>query len=116
MNHLVTKVRLTSKLYPGAKGHKKFAVTVIDVKSKKETTEEYDYVIVGNGHFSVPNKPAFAGIEKFKGRILHTHSYRYPDQEIHGGKRILVIGAGPSALDFMTHLTHEQNIHGVKPK
>lgn len=31
--------------------------------------EDYDYVIVGNGHFSKPNMPNIPGEDKFKGNL-----------------------------------------------
>ena len=39
--------------------------------------ERFDYVIVASGHYSVPNVPVFAGIEKFPGRVMHVHDFRY---------------------------------------
>lgn len=60
--------------------------------------EDYDYVIVGNGHFSKTNMPNFPGEDKFKGTIIHSHDYREPEPFIN--RRVLVVGAGPSGMDI----------------
>ncbi|KAJ8713967.1 hypothetical protein PYW08_007587 [Mythimna loreyi] len=60
--------------------------------------EDYDYVIVGNGHFSKPNMPNIPGEELFKGKIIHSHDYREP--EPYRNRRVLVVGAGPSGMDI----------------
>ena len=38
----------------------------------------FDYVVVASGHYSVPNVPTFPGVEKFPGRVLHAHDFRFP--------------------------------------
>lgn len=60
--------------------------------------EDYDYVIVGNGHFSKPSMPNFPGEDRFKGTIIHSHDYREP--EPFKNRRVLVVGAGPSGMDI----------------
>ena len=42
-------------------------------------SEQFDYVVVASGHYSVPNVPNFEGIEKFPGRVMHAHDFRYID-------------------------------------
>lgn len=60
--------------------------------------EEYDYVIVATGHFTKPNMPNFEGEDRFKGTIIHSHDYREPDP--FKGRRVLIVGAGPSGMDI----------------
>jgi len=60
--------------------------------------ERFDYVIVASGHYSVPNVPVFAGIEKFPGRVMHVHDFR--DANEFAGKRLLLIGSSYSAEDI----------------
>lgn len=38
------------------------------------------------------------------GSIIHSHSYREPEK--YQGRRVLVIGAGPSGLDLAMHLSN----------
>ena len=61
-------------------------------------TETFDRVVVANGHFSVPNVPAFDGIEKFPGRALHAHDFR--DAAQFTGQDVLIVGASYSAEDI----------------
>ena len=39
----------------------------------------------------------FTGLEKFKGRVLHTHEYR--DPEPFRGQTVVVVGFGDCAID-----------------
>ncbi len=76
----------------------KFKVRVKNVVEDRERTEEFDYVIVSTGHFSVPNVPAFEGIDRFPGRVLHSHDFR--EAREFTGKNLLVVGASYSAEDI----------------
>ena len=75
-----------------------FNVTVEDLKTGGHRTEEFDYVIVSTGHFSVPNMPDFPGFEQFPGRILHSHDFR--DSREFAGQDLLIIGSSYSAEDL----------------
>ena len=76
-----------------------FSVIVKDlVEDKVQEPEEFDYVIVATGHFSVPHVPDFPGIERFPGRVLHAHDFR--DKNEFSGKTLLLIGSSYSAEDI----------------
>lgn len=76
-----------------------FTVSVKDlVKDEVQESQDFDYVIVASGHYSVPNVPHFEGIEKFPGRVMHAHDFR--DANEFKGKRLLLIGASYSAEDI----------------
>ena len=60
--------------------------------------QRFDYVIVATGHFSVPNIPSFPGIDKFPGRVLHSHSFRNASH--FKDKNLLVVGSSLSAEDI----------------
>jgi putative flavoprotein involved in K+ transport len=53
-------------------------------------------VVAATGSFGNPYTPTFPGQEQFTGRLLHVASYRSPHQ--HAGERIIVVGAGNSAV------------------
>jgi trimethylamine monooxygenase len=76
----------------------KFNVAVEHLKDHTLHTEQFDYVVVASGHFSVPNVPQFLGIESFPGRVLHAHDFRSADE--FKGKDLLVVGASYSAEDI----------------
>lgn len=69
--------------------------------STKDGIQIFDAVIVCSGHYSVPHSWEVPGMKKFEdtgGIISHSVIYRVPDS--FSGKKILVIGAGPSSLDI----------------
>ena len=72
-------------------------------KVKLSNGEEnvFDYLMVANGHHSVPRMPDFPG--KFEGEILHSHAYK--TNQGYEGKRVLVIGAGNSGCDCAVEIS-----------
>nr|NIR29815.1 NAD(P)/FAD-dependent oxidoreductase [Gammaproteobacteria bacterium]NIR83391.1 NAD(P)/FAD-dependent oxidoreductase [Gammaproteobacteria bacterium]NIR91313.1 NAD(P)/FAD-dependent oxidoreductase [Gammaproteobacteria bacterium]NIU04553.1 NAD(P)/FAD-dependent oxidoreductase [Gammaproteobacteria bacterium]NIV51595.1 NAD(P)-binding domain-containing protein [Gammaproteobacteria bacterium] len=76
----------------------KLTMTVEELTEPREYTEEFDYVIVATGHFSIPNVPYFEGVERFPGRVCHAHDFREA-REFAGGD-LLVIGSSYSAEDI----------------
>lgn len=56
--------------------------------------EEFDAVILANGHYSVPFIPNVTGLEaylrKFPGRVEHSKTYRTP--KAYGGQKVVVVG------------------------
>lgn len=75
-----------------------FTVRVTDLKENVDVIEEFDYLVVATGHFSTPNYPKFAGVETYKGRILHSHNFRNARE--FKGQNILVVGSSYSAEDI----------------
>lgn len=75
-----------------------FDVTVEALPKGASRVEQFDYVIVATGHFSVPNMPDFPGFDRFPGRILHSHDFR--DAQEFAGKDLLVVGGSYSAEDI----------------
>ena len=76
----------------------KFTIIAHDLESSHTQSDEFDYVVVANGHFSIPNAPDFPGFETFLGRVLHSHDFR--DAVEFAGKHILIIGTSYSAEDI----------------
>lgn len=62
--------------------------------------EQFDYLIVCNGIFSIPAIPAFAGADAFAqagGDILHTSQFTDPD--LAKDRHLVVVGYGKSSCD-----------------
>jgi len=57
--------------------------------------ETFDYLLVANGHHSIPRMPH--QLSTFTGELLHSHDYK--NAEPYRGKRVLVVGAGNSGCD-----------------
>ncbi|KAF5904830.1 flavin-containing monooxygenase FMO GS-OX-like 4 [Clarias magur] len=66
------------------------------------STQTFDSVFICSGHYSEPHLPSIPGIEHFKGKVMHSHSYRYPEPFAH--QSVVVLGAGPSGLDISLEL------------
>ena len=64
--------------------------------------ENYDAVVVANGHYTVPSVPDIKGVQQwntaYPGSIIHSKAYRRPEDYI--GKKVLVIGNSASGLDI----------------
>lgn len=59
------------------------------------TAEEFDYLLVANGHHSVPRIPT--ELRAFDGELLHSHDYK--SAEPFRDRRVLVVGVGNSGCD-----------------
>ncbi|MDQ4503611.1 NAD(P)-binding domain-containing protein [Sinomonas sp. ASV322] len=59
-------------------------------------------VISATGTWDRPHWPHYPGQETFRGRQLHTHDFRSADE--FRGQRVLVVGGGTSALQFLLQL------------
>jgi len=72
----------------------------------------YDGLVVANGHHWHPNWPSFPGT--FTGEILHSHDVKSKEQL--KGKRVLVVGAGNSAVDILDDAAHDgaRAVHSMR--
>ncbi|KAL6880331.1 hypothetical protein ACP4OV_011896 [Aristida adscensionis] len=64
--------------------------------------EVFDAVVVANGHYSQPRLPAIDGMEQWRRRQLHSHSYRVP--EPFRGEVVVLVGSGDSGMDIALDL------------
>ena len=62
----------------------------------------YPAVISATGRFGSKIQPTFPGEDTFTGRIMHASEYLGPGP--FAGKRVMVIGNGPSGVDIATEL------------
>jgi cation diffusion facilitator CzcD-associated flavoprotein CzcO len=70
------------------------------------STQEFDFLVVGNGHHWNPRFPEFPGT--FDGEELHAHHYIQPDDPLDlYGKRVLVVGIGNSGVDITSELSRK---------
>ncbi|MHA7143970.1 FAD-dependent oxidoreductase [Arthrobacter sp. TmT3-37] len=67
-----------------------------------------DVVINATGTWDRPYWPYYPGRDLFTGRQLHTHDYRSAAE--FEGRRVLVVGGGTSAVQFLLQL-HEAGAH-----
>ena len=78
-----------------------------DVTTSDGQTRTYQYLFVGNGHHWDPRTPTeYEGLNTFKGYQIHSHHYEDPFEAYDfRGKRVLVVGAGNSAMDISSELS-----------
>ncbi|MEV0107760.1 NAD(P)/FAD-dependent oxidoreductase [Nocardia sp. NPDC050799] len=65
-------------------------------------------VIAATGSFGSPFLPILGGQNEFEGRILHASQYRDPGE--FAGQRVVVVGAGNSAVQIATELAEATEV------
>ncbi|KAL4511813.1 hypothetical protein ABPG72_012658 [Tetrahymena utriculariae] len=119
-NSFVTSVRLTKNL--NEEEQKKYDNPtkrfVVDICNSKDYTKdnhslEADYVLVCNGHYSVPNMPNVLNENLFKGTIKHSHHFRWDFNKDYHNKHLVLLGVGISSQDIQCILMKRSDI---KPK
>lgn len=61
-----------------------------------------DALVAASGSFANPHVPAVPGRDAFEGRVMHVADYRSPEE--FAGQRIVVVGAGNSAVQVAHEL------------
>ncbi len=65
------------------------------------TKQTFDFLLIANGHHSVPRHPLFK--EDFTGEYLHSHEFK--NNKGFENKRVLVVGAGNSGCDCAVEIS-----------
>lgn len=89
----------------GARGTDRPRRTVLRIETDHEgdlATLRARFVINATGTWTAPFVPHLSGIEAFTGRAVHTRSY--VRAEAFAGQRVIVIGGGLSAVQFLLEL------------
>ena len=94
---LKSKIKFNTRVLNTTFKNDKFELSFQDKVNDKLQTEEFDYIVVSTGHFSVPFIPEYEGMKSFPGRIMHSHDFR--DAEEFRGKNVIVLGSSYSAED-----------------
>ncbi|KAL6889711.1 FAD/NAD(P)-binding domain-containing protein [Trichoderma longibrachiatum] len=95
--HEVTRVSLETR-----DGRDQWHVEAKSTLNDDEVVREtYDAVVVANGHYSVPYVPTITNIEEFNRAHpnIITHSKQYRRSDGFKGKKVIIVGNGPSGLD-----------------
>ncbi|KAK9863763.1 hypothetical protein WJX84_004346 [Apatococcus fuscideae] len=62
-------------------------------------TEDFDALLVCNGHYTDPRWPEVEGQAAFPGHIRHSHNYREPSS--YKGQRVVCVGASASGTGHL---------------
>ena len=88
-------------------GYNRWDLIAKSTITQEEIRNQYDAVVVANGHYSVPFIPLVPGIEAFNAKypsiITHSKIYRSPDSFT--GKKVIVVGSAASGLDIGTQIS-----------
>lgn len=71
-------------------------------------------LIVANGMFHIPFIPKIPGLENFKGKVVHSHSYK--EGKDFEGQRVLTIGGSFTGIELSADISHHtaMTIHTFK--
>ncbi|XP_077519647.1 flavin-containing monooxygenase 5-like [Amblyomma americanum] len=79
----------------------RWEVAVKELRSGSVSCSSFDAVMVCTGHHAFPARPAsLRGLSRFGGPVLHSHAVK--DCVRFRDRRLLVLGAGNSAMDIAT--------------
>ena len=67
----------------------------------EDSSEDFDYLVVANGHHWSPRIPNFDG--NFSGELMHSHQFK--NNEYFKDKSVLVVGGGNSACDIAVEVS-----------
>ena len=65
-------------------------------------------IVVASGSFGNPHRPVLAGAESFGGVVTHVADYRNPEPYV--GQRVVVLGAGNSAIQVAHELAEKSTV------
>lgn len=103
VRHLIQFSTQIENIYHSTKdGQDQWKVHYSSCLTKEKKEGMYDALVVASGHYSVAFIPEVPGIEAFNSAypeiISHSKTYRSPAS--FRGKKVIVVGAGPSGLDI----------------
>jgi putative flavoprotein involved in K+ transport len=78
------------------------------VRAAGEIAVTAPIVVAATGGFSRPYRPALPGLDTFTGTVLHTSDYREPAP--FAGQRVVVVGAGNSAVQIAVELAEHAHV------
>ncbi|KAI9715413.1 MAG: hypothetical protein M1828_000873 [Chrysothrix sp. TS-e1954] len=82
--------------------HSIWRVSTRNIRTNSSNVGDYDAVLITSGHYSVPFIPSIDGISHWNSRypsvISHSKLFRKP--EAFRGKKVVVVGWGPSGSDI----------------
>ena len=96
--NLKKKIKFNTRVINTVFKNDKFELSYQDKVNNEIFKDNFDFVVVSSGHFSVPFIPEYKGMDKFPGRIMHSHDFR--DAEEFRDKNVIVLGSSYSAEDI----------------
>lgn len=73
------------------------------VRSSEGEELRVRYLVTAVGALRIPHKPEFAGLDRFRGKVMHSAEWDHDFDP--RGKRVIVIGSAASAVQIIPQLT-----------
>ncbi|GFO34510.1 dimethylaniline monooxygenase [n-oxide-forming] [Plakobranchus ocellatus] len=86
----------------------RWEVTSHDLLRNKTITEVFDFVVIANGCTAHPKLPRFPGLDKFRGKTMHSLDFK--DTSGWEEKRACVVGIGNSGSDIACELSNYRQV------
>lgn len=99
--HLAQYIRFRTNVIRADKEADGRFVVEVESEGNRETLT-FDWLIVANGRHEKVSMPEIDGLDTFPGKVLHSRDYFSP--ESFAGKKVLVVGAGSSAIDIASEV------------
>ncbi|GAA5917339.1 hypothetical protein JCM5296_001296 [Sporobolomyces johnsonii] len=115
-NSRVTRLRYSLPSDEGGQQRRWYAEIASTLNDGKVEKEQFDCVMISNGHYSVPYVPWVEGLSSWKGELSHARWYR--DAKAFEDKTVLVIGNSASGYDVTRELAmsiHSRRESGTDP-
>ncbi|KAK6907093.1 hypothetical protein I203_101082 [Kwoniella mangroviensis CBS 8507] len=96
----------------GSSDKKRWTIESNNLHSDERKSEQFDYVVVSNGHYSDGWIPPIKGLSTFPGQIIHSRFFHRASDYI--GKTVLVVGSFASGGDI-SRLLASENINKFSP-
>ncbi|XP_038047313.1 flavin-containing monooxygenase 5-like [Patiria miniata] len=100
--HFSTRVTRLAQA-PDYESTGRWVVTTQAEGAARQTSQEFDTVMICTGMLNNPNIPEFPGLEGFQGKVIHSQAFRRPEE--FEGKRVVVVGIGNSGADAATDIS-----------
>ncbi|KAM0926740.1 hypothetical protein ACQ4PT_003361 [Festuca glaucescens] len=91
---LNTRVLRVAAAVPASSLTRQWAVRSVHLGDGDEKEEVFEAVVVATGRYSQPKLPSIVGMEEWRRRQMHSHSYRTP--EPFRGDVVIMVGCGDS--------------------
>ncbi|QLG72995.1 hypothetical protein HG535_0E00790 [Zygotorulaspora mrakii] len=99
-------VHLNSRVVELTKGDNEWTLVSRNTETNEETTLKFDFIVLANGHFSVPNVPVdkVPGLSEWIDHGAAVHSKVFKNCKFARDKTVVVVGNGSSGQDIVNQL------------
>lgn len=97
-------LHLNTRVVSLAKNRDLWKIVTKDNATGKEQSQEFDHVVVANGHYGRGNLPSTPGLKDWLDNGAAIHSREFQNCGIARGKNVVVVGNGSSGSDILNQV------------